>query len=256
MPLGQERQQRLIESIISRFDTDVTKTILDIEKLINRILIREGFTEATALNFDILFIEALEESGYFTQVNDLIDNSFDELFGVIRSGLSLGGFDVLYTQDDLAKITALKNLQLQQFSSLGNEAGQILQQNLFRYVLGNFNLEDVQSQILQDFQGTNLSKFSTTLARTAIGEFQQSVIDIKAEGLDAVWLYVGVNDAKTRDFCECVLKQRKYYTVAQKNLIMADKARAFNCRHRARPVSIEFAERGGFKPTQVLVCAT
>lgn len=254
MPLHHEQQQNLIRQIVKQFDTDMVKTIAQVERLVNRILIREGFTEQTALNFQILFDEALEASGYYALVNKFIDEDFDKLFRSVRQGINLGGFDVKYTEEDLAKITALKTLQLDQFNTLGANTGRVLQQNLFRYVLSDFNLDDVQRQIMTDLRGTNLERYSTTLANTAIGDFQQSMIDIKAEGLDAVWLYIGVKDEKTRDYCKCVLNQKHFYTTEQKNRIMSNSARRFNCRHRARPVSEEFAEGEGFTSTGVLKC--
>lgn len=256
MALQHEEQQKLIDSILNRFDDNIANIIIEIEKLIEDILLKNGFNQTTALNFSELFNEALVDSGYYETVNNFIDNDFDELFKTIREGINEGGFNVKYNEDDLAKITALKNLQLEQFNSLGSNAGEVLQQNLYKYVLSDFSLRDVKNQLLQDFEGTNLARYSETLARTAIGDFQQSVIDVKAEGLDGVWLYVGVKDKKTRDYCRCILDQDHYYTTEQKNKIMNDKARRFNCRHRARIVSKEFAESQGFTPTKRLVCVT
>lgn len=256
MALKQEEQQALIDEILKRLDGNIATAILDIEKLTEEILLRNGFNQTTALNFSELFNEALVDSGYYETINEFIDDDFDELFKLIRQGINEGGFDVSYNQDDLAKFTALKNLQLEQFTSLGVDAGRSLQQNLYKYVLSDFSLRDVRNQLLEDFKGTNLARYSTTLARTAIGDFQQSVIDVKAEGLDGVWLYVGVNDSETRDYCKCVLKQNHYYTTEQKNRIMNNKLREYNCRHRARIVSVEYAESKGFTPTKRLVCGT
>jgi len=69
-------------------------------------------------------------------------------------------------------------------------------------------------------------------------------------------LYIGVKDKQNRDFCRCVLNQNHYYTQEQKNMIMSDKARAFNCRHRARIVTVEFAAAQGYTPTKTLKCSS
>lgn len=254
MPLQHEQQQAAVEAIIRDFDRDIASSLRDIERLTLAALAQQGINEVTALNFQTTFNEILADSGYFEKINKLIDDDFDKLFKSIRKGVDEGGFDVLFTDDDLTKIAALKRLQLDQFESLGAEAGRQLEQNLLKYSLSNFSLADAQAQLQRDFEGTNLSKHATTLARTAIGDFQQAVIDIKGEGLNAVWLYVGVDDAKTRDFCRCVLNQNHFYTTDQKNLIMANSLRRFNCRHRARPVSQAFATKNGFTKSTGISC--
>jgi len=157
-----------------------------------------------------------------------------------------GGFNARYTNDDLNKIIQLKALQLQQFDSLANETSIKIQQGLYKYVLSNAKQYQIHQQLKKDLQGSNLAKYSTTLANTAIGEFQQSVIDIKAQDLDGVWIYVGVNDSKTRDFCKNILKNNNYYTNDQKLRIQNDPDRKYNCRHRLRLVSLDYALRNGY----------
>jgi len=254
MALQHKQQQEAIEAIIKSFDSNIVSSIKDIEKLVLTELARQGINETTALNFQTTFNEILANSGYFEKINKLIDDDFDTLFKSIRKGVGEGGFDVLFTENDLSKFAALKQLQLDQFESLGAEAGRQLEQALLKYALSDFSLADAQAQLQRDFAGTNLSKHATTLARTAIGDFQQAVIDIKGAGVGAVWLYVGVDDGITRDFCKCVLNQNHFYTTDQKNLIMSNSLRRFNCRHRARPVSKEFALKNGFTKSTGISC--
>lgn len=254
--LKHEEQEQLIDKILDAFDVNIQEALILVERALNNILLKKGISEQTALDFQLDFIAALEEAGYYAKVNDFIDNRFDELFLSIREGFKLGGLTVKYTQDDLTKIAALKNLQLNQFNSLANESATIIQKNLYKYVLGGASLVDIQTTLSNDLVNTNLFKHSTTLARTSIADFQQSVIDIKAQGLDGVWLYVGVKDSKNRDYCRCILDKNNYFTDEQKSKVASNPARRYNCRHRLRPVSLEFAEKEGYKPTERLSCGS
>lgn len=244
--LKHEEQQALIERILNSFDDRMENTIANIEALVNKLLLENGFTETTALNFEVLFDQALNEAGYFQQVNDFIDNDFDELFGLIKGGIETAGFAVEYTAEDLDRIMALKDLQLDRFNTLTSSSGKEISQKLYKYALSDMSLDDMQRQIREDFKGTALAKYSKTIARTSIKDFQESMIDMKAKELDAVWIYVGVSDSKTRDFCNCVLGKKHYYDKSDKSKLQADPKRAYNCRHRFRPVSEEFAKTSGY----------
>lgn len=246
--LKHDEQQQLIDVILDSFDKDIEATIAFVEKTLNDTLLRFGVNERTALEFQVLFLDALEQAGYYDKVNDLIDNRFDELFKLVRDGFIEGGFNIKYTSEDLATITALKNLQLEQFNSLANDASIKVQQSLYKYTLSNASLSDIQAQLKQDFLGTNLAKYSTTLARTAIGDYQQSLIDLKAQDLDGVWIYVGPSDEVTRDYCEDVLNDRNYYNDTQKLKVQNNPDRRYNCRHRLRLVSLDYAKQRGYKP--------
>lgn len=254
--LKHEEQQELIEVILRDFDKNITENLVLIEKALNTILLERGISEETALNMQLYFIQKLEEMGYYAKVNDLIDNRFDELFLLIREGFAEGGLNIRYTSDDITKIAALKNLQLEQFTSLANEASTKVQQSLYRYVIGGADFVDIQQALSNDLINTNLFKHSTTLARTAIADFQQSVIDIKAQDLPGVWLYIGVKDNKNRDYCRCVLDSNNYFTDKQKVQVERNPERRYNCRHRLRKVSLLFAQKEGYKPTDRLSCGS
>ena len=249
-----DEQQKAVEQILSSFDGRMSQVIAQIERLLNRYLLTTDISTTNALRFDVEFNKILQQSGYYDLVNKMIDSDYDELFGLISEGFNAGGLAISYTADDLSRVMALKALQANQFSVVGTTAGTSLRENLFKYVLSNYTLEDMQAKLIQDFQGTNLVRHSRTLANTAIKEFQESMIDIAAEGLGGVWLYVGVKDSKNRDFCRCVLDKNAYYDDKEKNKLKYDEERRFNCRHRFRMVTEDYAKVSGYTKSNGISC--
>ena len=252
--LGHERQQKAVEEIVKKFDGKMTKVIAEVQRLLNRYFMDTNINPRTSLQFDTVMNQILQEAGYYTLVNQMIDDDYNELFSLVQSGFKAGGFDITYTANDLQLVQALKRIQADKFSVVGSTAGTTLRENLYRYSLSDYTKDQMAAQIALDLEGTNLARHSGTLARTAIGEYQQSVIDIEAEDLDGVWLYVGVSDGKTRDFCQCVLNKKAYFDKATKNRIESDPKRKYNCRHRLRMVTKEYAENAGFKPMDSISC--
>ncbi len=249
-----EEQQRAVEQILSSYDGRMSKIISEIERLLNRYILSNQMSTTNALKFDIEFDRILTQAGYYALVNRMIDNDFDELFTLISDGFAAGGVAIKYTTDDLNKVMALKELVSNKFSVVGSTAGTTLRENLYKYALSNYSLEDMQSRLMEDFRGTNMVRHSKTLANTAIKEFQESMIDISAEGLDGVWLYVGVKDSQNRDFCRCVLSKNAYYDDDEKNKLKYDKDRQYNCRHRFRMVTEDYATPAGYKKSTGVSC--
>ena len=209
-------------------------------------MLTNDVTATSSLQFDRVIDQALTESGYYALVNRLVGKDFDVLYPMIQDGLALGGLFSTYTADDLAKITALKTLQANKFAVLANTSATTLRDNLYRYVLSDFTVEDIAVNIARDLEGTNIARYSKTLANTVVAEMQQTTLDIEAQELDGVYLYIGSQDSLTRDFCECVLKKKHYYNKDQKQRIQTAPDRRYNCRHRLRLVSKEYAEDNGY----------
>ncbi len=249
-----DEQQRAVEQILSSFDGQMSQIISEIERLLSRYLLTTPMSTTNALKFDIAFNNILQEAGYYNLVNRLVDTDYDQLFALITEGFSAGGLVMNYTAEDLKRVMALKALQVNQFTVVGSTAGTSLKENVFKYALSNFTVEDMTSKLMEDFKGTNLVKYSKTLANTAIKEFQESMIDIGAEGLTGVWVYVGVRDSQNRDFCRCVLDKKGYYDDATKNKLKYDKDRRYNCRHRFRMVTEDYATTSGYKKRTSASC--
>lgn len=252
--LTHEAQQKAIEDILKKFEGNMSRVILEVQRLLNKYIIENGVTPANSLAFDVAFNNILQEAGYYSLVNQMVDKDYNELFALIKDGFKSGGFDIAYTADDLKLVQALKAIQVNKFSVVGSTASSTLRENLYRYSLSDYTVDQMAAQIATDFKGTNMVKYSNTLARTAVSEYQQSVIDIEADGLDGVWLYVGVDDGATRDFCHCVLKQNAYFDTATKNKIESDPKRKYNCRHRLRMVTEDYAKAQGFTSKSSISC--
>lgn len=249
-----DKQQQEIDKIVSSFDGDMGNIVLEVERLLNRYMINNQTNTTNALKFDVEFNRILQESGYYDLVNRMIDTDYDKLFSLISEGFTAGGLALTYTADDLSRVMALKSLQANQFTIVGSTAGTTLRENIFKYALSNYTSEDMQKQIIADFKDTNLVKYSKTLANTSIKEFQESMIDIGAEGLDGVWLYVGVKDSSNRDFCRCILSKQSYYDDTEKNKLRYDPDRKYNCRHRFRMVTKEYAKKSGYTKSSGILC--
>lgn len=249
-----EEQQKAIEQILSSFDGRMSQIISEIERLLSRYMLTTPMDTTSTLQFDVAFNQILQEAGYFDMVNRMVDSDYDQLFSLITEGFAAGGLVMNYTAEDLKRVMALKALQVNQFTVIGATAGATLRENLFKYALSNFTIEDMTAKLMDDFKGTNLVKHSRILANTAIKEFQESMIDIAAEGLDGVWLYVGVRDSKNRDFCACVLDKGGYYSDKDKNKLKYSPDRRYNCRHRFRMVSEDFATSNGYTKNRSTSC--
>ena len=252
--LQHKKQEQLITSILKKFDTDVIKTISNVENLLISILSKEGFTETTVLNFQYLYNQALEQSGYFALINDFVDNKFDELYQSIRYGFEQGGLFTKYTETDLDKIIALKEMTLTNYDALAVSAGAEIQQALYKNVLSNYSESEMINSLKENLKSVGLSRYAKTYSNTAIRDFQESVIDMKAKDLKGVWLYVGVSDSKTRDYCKCILNKDNYFNDNQKNRLQRDPKRKYNCRHRFRKVTREFAKKEGFTKAISIKC--
>jgi len=254
--LGHEAQQEAIEGIIKRFDIDMVRVILEVEKLIAKWMLTNNVTATTSLQFDLMIDQALTESGYYALVNRLVGTDFDKLYPMIKEGFALGGLFITYTKEDLTRITALKALEANKFSVLASTASTTLRDNLYKYSLSNYSVEDMASQIQKDFAGTNLVKHSKTLANTVVSEMQQTTIDLEASDLEGmVWVYRGVQDGITRDYCNCILDKKQYYNDSEKNIMQSDSRRRYNCRHKFRPVTEDYAiEEYGLKKASGVVC--
>ncbi len=208
--LGYEEQEKLIDNILNTFEGDMARIILEMERLIQRFMFNTNLSTKEILDFTIMFNEALVNTGYYEAVNKMVGSDYDKLLPLVIDSYKMGGFITAYTADDLTTVMALKVIESNKFSVMASSSATTLRDNLYRYSLGSFTKEDMTAQLIEDFRGTNISRYANTLANTAITEFNQAVVDTKAEGLDGVWVYIGIFDSVTRDYCKCILKKKHY----------------------------------------------
>jgi hypothetical protein len=132
------------------------------------------------------------------------------------------------------------------FVRIGDDVGLSVKRELYKYAISDASVDTMTSGIATTLKDSNLAKYSQTYARTAIGEFQQEVIDLRSADIDdGVWIYVGVNDGRTRDFCRRVLNRKECYDDGEKSKIAGDQDRAYNCRHKFYKITKERAEERG-----------
>lgn len=237
----QSTATQLTTSFDSRFD-DVFARIVSLAQA--RL---GGMSVDDVLQYELIWSEILDESGYYELVSDYVNVGFDDVYGDVLKAFDVAGLSTVFTESDLDKITILKSLHSDFFVKLGNDIGSTVKKQLYNYSLADASLAQMATNIKKDIEDANLKKYATTYARTAITEYQQEVINVRSADLDGVWVYQGVVDGRTRPFCRRVMNAYKYYTTAQKNRLERDDEREFNCRHRFYLVSKEWAENEGYK---------
>lgn len=240
------KQYALANELASDFDGRMNDVLTRVIAL--AIARLDGMSEADFLNYELIFREVLEEAGYYELVDDYIYQSFDEFYALSLESFEVAGLGTAWTQADIDKIEALKRMKRDFFISIGDDAGLALKQQLYRYALSNATLEQMTTALVDSIDDVKLARYATTYARTSIADFQQELIDLRsADDDDGVWVYVGVNDSKTRPFCKHLLNDNKCYNDAEKLSLQNDPKREFNCRHRFHKVSKEFAKAEGYQ---------
>lgn len=240
------QSQADIDKFIKQFDGEVEKVFERVRRIAQANL--SGLSPDDVLEYEFIWREALREAGYYQIVNDLIDTQFDSIYAGTIQAFKTGGLSTAFTTDDATKIQMLKQMKRDFFIRLGDDVGLAVKRELYKYVISDASVDTMATGIANTLEGSNLAKYSKTYARTAIKDFQQEVIDLRAADIDeGVWVYVGVNDGRTRDFCRNVLKRNRCYNDSQKSRIENDPDREYNCRHRFYKMSKEEAKANGYK---------
>ena len=240
----------IIEAINSKLDREVNLFNSEFETVLSRIeemvSVRAALSIRDPLEFDFVFNQILDESGYYDLINDFIDNSYDKTYKELLEAFEEGGLNIAFSENDLQSIREIKELDIQAFRDIGVRASQNLKRDLYKYSLSNISTKDLIANIKDSLKDTDLVKYAKTYANTSIAEFNQKIIDLKAQDADGVWIYVGVEDKVTRDYCQNILDDMKYYNTSEKNKLQNDKRRKWNCRHQFLLVSKEYAEQRGY----------
>lgn len=240
------QSQSEVDAFIRQFDGEMEKVFERVRRIANAQL--AGLSQDDILKYEFVWRKSLQDAGYYVLVNDLIDTQFDSIYSGTLQAFEAGGLKTAFTADDATKIQILKQMKRDFFIRLGDDVGLSVKRELYKYAISDASVVDMTAGIAQTLEGSNLAKYSKTYARTAIKDFQQEVIDLRAADIkDGVWVYVGVNDGRTRDFCRNVLKRNRFYDDSRKNRIENDQDRAYNCRHRFYKMDKQEAEANGYK---------
>jgi len=244
--------EEILSTINSNTDREINLFNAELEAVLKTVeeltVIRAVELISDPLQFDYAMTQILNESGYYALVNDFIDKSYDKNYTEIIDLFKSGGLTATFSKADIANITNIKQLDLDFFNDIGNQASQKLKADLYKYSLSDLTKKDMVSNIKASLSDTDLVRYSSTYAETAISNFNNNIIALKTVDIkEAVFIYVGVSDKKTRSFCRCVLRQKKYYNRSDASKIRYNKARTYNCRHIITGVSKEYAISSGYK---------
>ncbi len=240
------QSQKEVDAFVRQFDGEIEKVFDRVRRIAQANL--AGLSPDDVLQYEFVWRQSLKEAGYYVLINDLIDKQFDSIYAGTLQAFDAGGLSTAFTTSDATKIQLLKQMKRDFFIRLGDDVGLSVKRELYKYVISDASVDTMTAGIAQTLEGSNLAKYSQTYARTAIKDFQQEVIDLRAADIeDGVWVYVGVNDGKTRRFCRHVLKRNRYYDDSDKSRIENDSDRAYNCRHRFYKMDKEEAEDSGYK---------
>ena len=239
------KEQDRIDGFIKGFDKEADAVFKRVRRIATAQL--AGLSTDNILSYEFAWRNALRDAGYYKMVNSLIDDRFNEMFGGTQEAFKTNGFDALFTAEDAAKIQIIKNMKRAQFAALADEVGLSVKRELYKYAISDASLVDMTKGIAQTLAGSDLAKYSKTYALTAIGEFQQELIDLRAKDVgDGVWVYVGVNDSATRQYCSGLLAKNKCYNDSKKNELEGNPKRRYNCRHRFYKMKKEEAKANGY----------
>ena len=234
-----------IDKQVNLFNNNIVSVLKKIEAL--SIIRLKDINKSNILTYDLIWRDILQEAGYYDLVDSYVNQGYDSIYENLNDMFKDVGLDVALSSQDIASIDTLKEIDIQYFTKIGDDAGLIIKRNLTNYVMGGLSAREMAIRIREDLDNLNLSKYAYTYAQTSISKFNQAVINMKSKGLkDIVWIYSGVQDSKTRDFCNCILNKNNYYNDSDKIKLEYDSRRHWNCRHIFLGVSKEYALMSGF----------
>ena len=243
--------EAIVNLINSNTDREINLFNYRLEKILKTVATlvsaRAVQSMSNPLRFDYDMQVILKEAGYYNLINEFINNSYDVNYKAIIDLFESTGLLATFSQEDLNSINALKSFDMEFFNDIGKKASLQLKKDLYKYSLSDLTTEDLILSIELSLADTELVKYSRTYAETSIANFNQSLIDLKSQGVtNEVYTYEGVRDKKTRYFCQCLLDDNKYYNKSDASKIKSDKRRQYNCRHLIVPHSLDFAESEGY----------
>ena len=243
------QEQKLIGAFIKQFDGEIKRVFESAKRLAQARM--SSIKTDDILRFELIWRDILRDAGYYNLINGLIDDQFNKIFSGTLKSFDAGGLATAFTKDDASKIQILKQMKRDYFNRIADDVGLEVKRQLYKYAIADASLDTMTLGIEQALAGSNLAKYSQTYARTSIKDFQQEVIDLRATDIDdGVWVYVGVQDDQTRDFCQTVLDNNSCYSDGEKDELEGNPERSWNCRHRFYYMLKEEAIANGYACNQ------
>jgi hypothetical protein len=233
---------KLIEQITNAADKRIMATMDKLEKLVI-----ERITEADISGRvdAALALQAaqklLQESGYYVEVGRLLNDDYQRILEESYEGYKLM-FDEAFqfSEESLAKLDAMKQLDFNQFNQLGQKSAESLSRGIVDLQFGAVT----RKQMLEQFEKaieTNKGYINTWVNTGLSGYYTQSnVLLAEDAGMDR-FKYVGNINPNTRPFCRKHINEVR--TIAGWNSLNKEQG-------QIAPVSIW---RGGYNCVHALV---
>lgn len=185
-------------------------------------------------------IQALNESGYYPLVSDLI-NQDKELIAEIVSIRGAAKLPTAFSKTSREVLDAFRSMEYNQFRLIGEDFANTLAQELTQFVLTGVD-ETVFIDTIRSKLESGLQRYATTYATTSRAKFAQQVQDEAAKNYDGelYWEYTGPVDDRMRDACIDGM-DKQYFTDFERSMFEAATAeeRAWNCRHIFQQITKE-----------------
>lgn len=238
------QQTKITDASLKKFNKEIKKVLDTVRG--STIALLGTIPQKSILSYELVWRKQLKAAGYYKLVDNFINKQFSLAIKHSQQVFQLSGKPILFNSDDLFKIKVLKQIKIDFFNQLADSVGLTIKKELFKYSISDASVATMTKSIKDTLIGSKLASYAGTYATTAIGEFQQEVLDIKAPD-DSVWVYVGVEDGNTRPFCSRILADNQCYTTSEKDRLANNSERAYNCRHRFYPLSAEDAKEEGYQ---------
>jgi len=229
-----DANQEELEDIINKLDKRLEEVWRKVNQLAT-VRIANIVDIDEVVQFDIIWRGILEEAGYYNLMQRYV-NTLDDLQASLNEVLDEAGLLRSLSNDQLKRLTAIKELQIKGLEQIGIDAGLALKRGLYNNLLAGKTKADLLDAISEQLSGTKYLSYSKTYANTAVNDYRQASMNQRAEQFagdpDIVWIYDGNDiDNVTRPFCEDILTSNKAYSTEQKDILENAPERAWNCRH-------------------------
>lgn len=243
-----EEAEQEINKITNQFERGLEKVSLQIKRNANKII--PNLSEQEFLNFELVWADILKNSGYYDLVNTYIKqlNKLNTPFNEVLNAINI---NPKLNDTNIAKLNIIKELQLKDLNKLGIDAGSRIKLLLANeFITGTDNII-FYDKLKESLESIKLGGYAKTYINTSINDYRQAVFTLKEQQMKSkepiVWVYEGNDiDNKMRPLCQCLLNKNAYYSKSDKDLIVNDDRRRYNCRHHLLPLTEEQAINLGY----------
>jgi len=236
----------VVNEFINTFEKDLEKVLIEINTLAGIKLVK--ISERDILKYENIWQEILIDAGYINLISDSVKN-FNVIHPLINEELKKNKLFQKMEEKHLLEVKYVKEMYIKDLRKIGMDAGTTIKKNLYKLYLAGTPEYELVNAVRKELEGTKWGGYSKTYMNTAINDYTTLVFEKKIEGLtkDIRWVYEGIQDNKTRSFCNSILNKNISYTTSEKDNIKNDYRRRYNCRHYFVPVKTSMLKDLGFE---------